>query len=126
MPIFPTTSQDASFKDQHTFEKRLAESTKIREKYPDRIACIVERVPGSQVEALTKIKYLVPDDLNFGQFFYIIRKRLHMTQEKAMFMFINNMLPPAGEVMKNLYAQYKDEDNFLYFTYTDEKVFGGI
>jgi hypothetical protein len=32
-----------------------------------------------------------------GQFVYVIRKRIKLSPEKAIFIFINNILPPTGK-----------------------------
>lgn len=41
-------------------------------------------------------RYLVPADLTVGQFVYVIRKRIRVSPEKAIFMFVKNVLPPTG------------------------------
>ena len=41
-------------------------------------------------------RYLVPSDLTVGQFVYVIRKRIKVSPEKAIFMFVQNVLPPTG------------------------------
>jgi Autophagy protein Atg8 ubiquitin like len=38
----------------------------------------------------------VPSDLTLGQFVYVIRKRINLSAEKAIFMFVDNVLPPTG------------------------------
>ena len=42
-------------------------------------------------------RYLVPADLTVGQFVYVIRKRIKVSPEKAIFMFVKNVLPPTGQ-----------------------------
>ena len=58
----------SSFKIEHTLEKRKNESSRIRDKYPDRIPVIVERANKSDMPEIDKKKYLVPGDLTVGQF----------------------------------------------------------
>lgn len=41
-------------------------------------------------------RYLVPSDLTVGQFVYVIRKRIKLSPEKAIFIFVKNVLPPTG------------------------------
>ena len=50
-------------------------------------------------------RYLVPADLTVGQFVYVIRKRIKVSPEKAIFMFVKNVLPPTG-VLHNLLLSY--------------------
>lgn len=113
------------FKDQHTEIKRRAEAKRILEKYPDRIPIIVEKAPNSTAPNIDKIKYLVPCDLNFGQFVYVVRKRIKLNSSEALFLFVsNNTLPPTQAIMSQIYKQYKDADDFLYITYHNESTFG--
>ena len=50
-------------------------------------------------------RYLVPSDLTVGQFVYVIRKRIKVSPEKAIFMFVKNVLPPTGEGASDLQRQ---------------------
>jgi len=114
------------FKDQHTFDKRKAESSRIRVKYPDRIPVIAEKNPSSSIADIDKKKYLVPADLTMGQFVYVIRKRIKLPPDAAIFIFVNNTLPPAAELMAKIYKDHADSDGFLYVTYSGESTFGHI
>ncbi|XP_059624238.1 autophagy-related protein 8C-like isoform X1 [Cornus florida] len=116
----------SSFKLEHSLEKRQAEAGRIREKYPDRIPVIVEKAEKSDIPDVDKKKYLVPADLNVGQFIYVVRKRIKLGAEKAIFVFVKNMLPPTGAVMSAIYEDNKDEDGFLYMTYSGENTFGSL
>ncbi|KAB5569054.1 hypothetical protein DKX38_002847 [Salix brachista] len=109
----------SSFKQEHDFEKRRAEAARIREKYPDRIPVaglalilygfdmkivgfvdnvIVEKAERSDIPNIDKKKYLVPADLTVGQFVYVIRKRIKLSAEKAIFIFVDNVLPPTDSL----------------------------
>lgn len=57
---------------------------------------IVEKAEKSDISDIDKKKYLVPADLTVGQFVYVIRKRIKLSPEKAIFIFVNNVLPPTG------------------------------
>ncbi|KAF5726451.1 beta-1 3-galactosyltransferase 2 isoform X2 [Tripterygium wilfordii] len=114
----------SSFKTEHPLERRQAEAARIREKYPDRIPVIVERAEKSDVPDIDKKKYLVPADLTVGQFVYVVRKRIKLTPEKAIFIFVKNILPPTAAIMSAIYEENKDEDGFLYMTYSGENTFG--
>merc|ERR1711934_795307 len=122
-PVLYTT-MSTSFKTEHTLEKRTAEAKRIRSKYPDRIPVICEKAKGSDIPDIDKKKYLVPADLTVGQFVYVVRKRIKMSAEKAIFIFINNVLPPTAALMSSIYEDQKDEDGFLYITYSGENTFG--
>lgn len=113
-----------SFKQERDFEKRKSESARIRAKYPGRVPVIVEKAGRSDIPNVDKNKYLVPSDLTLGQFTYVIRKRLDLSAEKAIFLFIDSVLPTTGALMSTLYEEKKDEDGFLYITYSGENTFG--
>ncbi|GLC45245.1 Autophagy- protein 8d [Pleodorina starrii] len=85
-----------TFKQEHSLDKRKAEAARIKEKYPDRIPVIVEKAERSDIPDIDKKKYLVPSDLTVGQFVYVIRKRIKLSPEKAIFIFVKNVLPPTG------------------------------
>lgn len=116
-----------SFKLKNTFESRLEESTKIRKKYPDRVPVVCEKISKSSnqsIPSIDKIKYLVPMDLTISQFLYVIRSRMKLPAEKAIFLFVNNTIPSSSTMISNLYSQHKDPDGFLYMVYSGENVFG--
>jgi len=83
------------FKEDHTLDQRQQESNKIRQKYPDRIPVIVQKVEGSQIEKIDKRKYLVPADITAAQFMWIIRKRINLPSERAIFLFVDKMVPQS-------------------------------
>jgi GABA(A) receptor-associated protein len=114
----------SEFMENHSLEERLDESNKIIEKYPTRIPIIVEKKCNSDIPLIDKHKFLVPNDISVGQFVYIIRKRIHLEPEKAIFIFTNNILPPSAASMCDIYEKNKCEDGFLYFTYSGENTFG--
>lgn len=115
--------QHSKFKKEHDFHKRKREASRILAKYPDRVPIICERANKSIVD-IDKHKYLVPRDLTVGQFVYIIRKRIKLEPEKAIFCFINNRLPPTSALISEVYERCKDDDLFLYITYSGEHTFG--
>ncbi|GLI67447.1 hypothetical protein VaNZ11_011640 [Volvox africanus] len=119
------TPRPLTFKQEHSLDKRKAEAARIKEKYPDRIPVIVEKAERSDIPDIDKKKYLVPSDLTVGQFVYVIRKRIKLSPEKAIFIFVKNVLPPTAALMSSIYEDHKDEDGFLYITYSGENTFGG-
>ncbi|XP_059391692.1 gamma-aminobutyric acid receptor-associated protein-like 2 [Carassius carassius] len=112
------------FKEDHSLEHRCVESAKIRNKYPDRVPVIVEKVSGSQIVDIDKRKYLVPSDITVAQFMWIIRKRIQLPSEKAIFLFVDKTVPQSSLTMGQLYEKEKDEDGFLYVAYSGENTFG--
>jgi GABA(A) receptor-associated protein len=122
----PMTLSKVSFRRKFTFEDRLNESSKIILKYPHRVPVIVEKSRrDTLIKNINKRKYLVPCSLTIGQFLYVIRKRLTLGPEKALFLFIaGEHIPPTGSLLGNIYEKYANKDKFLYITYSGENVFG--
>ena len=89
------TARDNSHLSMCT-DKRVAEAKRIRDKYKDRIPVICEKANRTNVPDIDKKKYLVPADLTVGQFVYVIRKRIELPADKALFLIVNNVLPPTG------------------------------
>ena len=113
------------FKKKFSFDERLNESSRVNIKYPDRLPIIVE-ISKNDINniKLDKKKYLVPKDLSIAQFMYIIRKRINLISEKALFIFFNNKLEPASKLISDVYEIEKDKDGFLYSIISLESTFG--
>ena len=113
-----------SFKKSFSFDRRLEESKRIVLKYPNRVPIIVENSTSSTLPVLEKKKYLPPSDITIGQFIYILRKRLILRPEQAIFLFINNSLAPTNMLLSEIYSKEKDFDGFLYAFLYEENAFG--
>lgn len=112
------------FKTRFTLEQRLLESTRVQAKYPGRVPVIVEIQKTSKLPKLDRSKFLVPSSLTIGQFMYVIRKKLELSSDKAIFAFVKNILPPTSALMSNIYDEFKEEDNYLYISICEESVYG--
>lgn len=116
------------FKKKHGFEDRLQQATNIMTKFPSRLPLIVEIHPSSKknIPPLDKSKYLVPQELTVGQFLYVLRKRLKLKAEQAIFLFFKNELSPTSELLSSVYEKHKDKDSFLYSYLSTENTFGSM
>ena len=116
---------NTGFKKKYSLKQRIYESERILSKYPDRIPIICEKALGQyDLPDIDKTKYLVPYDLTLGQFIYVIRKRLKLEPEEAMFLFVNNKMMSINSTIMNVYYYEKDPDGFLYIKYSKENMFG--
>ena len=116
------------FKSAYPLATRAQECRRIHEKFPDRIPVIVERggtKATNTVPLIDKNKVLVPGDLTLGQFTYVIRKRITLSSDQSLFLFVGNTLPTTGALMRELAQRHRDEeDGFLYIKYCGESTFG--
>jgi GABA(A) receptor-associated protein len=119
-------SYTVSFKKEFSHEDRWDEAQRVLQKFPDRVPIICERYEFTDCNCpnIDKRKYLVPNNLTIGQFLMVIRKRIKIDPEKAIYFIINKTIPPSRSTMIDIYKQHKDSDEFLYIKYTYENVFG--
>jgi GABA(A) receptor-associated protein len=117
--------REKPFRELYSLDKRKSEFKNINMKYPDRIPVIVERATHhSLIPQIDKKKYLISHDLTMYQVLYTIRRRLKLSETQAIFVFINNRLPPMAATLGQIYKDNKEEDGFLYITYNGEDTFG--
>ena len=63
-------------------------------------------------------------DITLGQFIFVIRKRLQLKSEIAMYVYVNNKLMTTSDLLSVIDAKERDADGFLYLTYNGEWFFG--
>ncbi|OBZ75143.1 Autophagy-related protein 8 [Grifola frondosa] len=127
---------DAGLRSPFAIEKRKAEAGRIRQKYPDRIPVICEKADKTDIPTIDKEKYLVPS-VQFLSFLIAHDWDLihapgpdrwseadQARPEKAIFIFVDEVLPPAAALMSAMYEEHRDEDGFLYVSYSGENTFG--
>ena len=64
--------------------------------------------------------------MTVSQFMFVIRKRMSLPPEKAIFIYVNKLIPSPTSSMYDLYTSEKDRDNFLYMSYAAENTFGTV
>lgn len=120
----------ATYKSENSFEARSAESLRIRTRNPSKIPVIVEPNPyvsGAPLCLLDKKKFLVPVTFTMGQFYTVVRKRVRLNPEEALFIFFNGShVATMSATIISLYETHSDPDGFLYATYSKENTFGSF
>lgn len=101
------------------FKANYKESKRLKEKYPTRIPVIVN--DEFLKIKLTKHKYLIPNTLTCGDFMCVIRTRLKISDEEAMFMNIQKNIPSNSSLMSD---QNIEPDGFMYVDIRLENTFG--
>lgn len=112
------------FKSMHEFSKRQQMANDILSRHKEHIPIIVEAIPKTSLPDIEKHKYLVPKEFTLSQFIIIIRKRIKMTSEQSIYLFINNSIPRLTDTVWDAYQRHKDPDGFLYILYGGETSFG--
>ena len=106
-------------------EQRLKESTEILSKYPDRICIFIEKKDTCKsLPDLDKKKYLVPKTITVAQLIFVIRNKIKVTKETALFFYVNRRIINGDTTMDELEYNYKSPDGFLYIKYAGENCFG--
>ena len=107
-------------------------SNKLRLKYPDKVPVVVKKDKSSKkLKDVGTIKYLVQDHITVGQFIYILRKRIELSPEEALYLYANidksktQYVLSGNDEMITIYNNYKNEkDCILHLIYAGENVFG--
>ncbi|OXA57582.1 microtubule-associated proteins 1A/1B light chain 3C [Folsomia candida] len=115
-----------SFKQRKPLATRKEEVASIRTKFPTKIPVIVERYhKENSLPPLDKTKFLVPQEITMSQFITIIRNRLQLNSQQALYLLVSNRnLASLSRPLTQVYRDYRDEDGFLYVTYASQEVFG--
>jgi len=102
----------------------MAEATRIMQKYPNSVPVIISASTPIG-KRLDKRKFLCPRDITFGQFLTVVRSRLRLTSEDALFGFLtNNKIPNIGDCIGTLYDLHHNNDRMLHLSITEETTFG--
>ncbi|XP_059483690.1 microtubule-associated proteins 1A/1B light chain 3A-like [Neocloeon triangulifer] len=129
--VSPCQQQAASsrlrpFKNKKSLAERKTEVAAIRSKFPTKIPIIVDRYNKEKsLNPLDKTKFLVPQEITMSQFVTIIRNRMQLSPQQALYLLVNNhSMASLSRTLAEVYQEHKDEDGFLYITYASQETFG--
>jgi len=103
---------------------RPGEIERLKQSYPDKVFVFVSQAARSNMPPLDKLKYIVPKGTTIGQFLFILRSRMKLPPEKALYIFVKNTLPPSTMIFREMEKLYAEEDGTLRLTYAAESTFG--
>ena len=105
--------------DELSYERRVAESQRLRHRYPSSVPVVV------RCDFIEKRQYIVPYSVTVGQFLHTLRQSVSMHASQALFLFVgNNTLVPSAATMLYVTDHHLEDDGFLLMTLEKEKVFG--
>ena len=91
--------------------------------YPNRCPVLL-RSAGGDTPSLERRRFLVPHDLTVGQFLNVLRHRLKLRPDQALYVFTEQQtLPMLGQRLADLYAA-QSEKGVLVLIYSCESAFG--
>ncbi len=124
MPKY-TCSENPFKTEKPNIEDRKKESAKVKAAYPDRFPVIVYSNDDKLSAMFDKYKYVVPDDVTIAGFMQIVRKKIKLDANQAIFMYVSdNVLPATSATIASVCKEHLDEDGFLYVNIVGENVFG--
>ena len=107
------------------YEQLLKSATAAKQKYPDRVPILVNKAERCKsLPDIRKKKFLVPRDLTIGQFCFVLRRHIHITDKQALFMTVNGRIPHMNALISDLYERQRSDDEFLHISYMGENTFG--
>jgi len=109
-----------------TVEIRKEEVLAIRSRFPNKIPVIVQRYAKERsLPHLEKCKFLVPQEITVAQFQTIIRNRMKLGPNQALYLLVSNRSMVSFSLsMCEVYKEYAANDGFLYIIYASQEVFG--
>jgi GABA(A) receptor-associated protein len=128
------TSSSQNKKNNNSSGEKPFSRKKIEEllsKYPERVPVVISST-SFKMHGLNR--FIVPFDMTIAQFMLILREKVELQKEEAIFIFIkeidsdnnckSDILAPVSTSIGPLYNQYKDKNLVLNLIYEKEQVFG--
>ncbi|XP_044763018.1 uncharacterized protein LOC123319974 [Coccinella septempunctata] len=99
----------------------------IRSRFPTKVPVIVRKFTwDKELPLLDKSKFLVPQDITMSQFQMIIRNRMQLHPNKALYLLVNDRsLISSSMTVAQVYKEFGEQDGYLYVTYASQESFGG-
>jgi microtubule-associated protein 1 light chain len=97
-------------------------------KHPNRVPIIIS---STSFKEHGQHRFIVPNNITVSEFMKILRNKVSLKQEEAIFIFVkdkslNNdaVIVPSSSSIESIYNQYKDNNMVLNLIYEKEAVFG--
>ena len=113
------------FKLENSLDERIRLVKELKKKYIEKIPIICEKGPNCKLEGEMKSHYMLPKDLYFNEFIYIIRQKLKLDSSVGIFLIVDDKYSIMGnDSISTIYEKYKEKDGILYIHYSDQEVYG--
>lgn len=109
-----------------SLSERLAESQKLRQSFSGKVPVIIERQENTKNNYnLPNNKFLVPKWFTFHEFLYLLRQKLNLKKQEALYVTVGNgTFPTMNRSFNSIYEEFKNPDGFLYIIYSSEAIWG--
>ena len=95
---------------------------RLLQKHPRHVPTIFSC--GDHTTPMARSRFLIPEDMTGAQLHYVVRRRLTLEKEHALFLFAQKHLVPTHSTARELYQKYPGPDGHLHIVYARENVFG--
>uniref|UniRef100_A0A7E4UW56 Autophagy-related protein n=1 Tax=Panagrellus redivivus TaxID=6233 RepID=A0A7E4UW56_PANRE len=115
-----------SYKEKLPFCCRKSEAQNYKNHHEDMIPIICERFHHEKrIPPLPNCQFLLPKHATVGQLQALIKRNLGDFAGMAVYLLIaNEFLPCLTENLSQLYRDHRDQDGFLYISYSSEDSYG--
>jgi len=96
----------------------------LQRRYPDTVLIKATRGRGCTLPALRRSHLMVPKTLTVGHLLHILRNRLAISADVAVFLFVDGVIPPCSQLIGHLDASNREEHDILHIEYASENAFG--
>jgi len=116
-------------KKEKSLNERKEYSKTLLQKYQSRVPVMIKKSCEDKIlqniDNHGQTRYLMPKNLSISEIMFIIRNKIDLKPEQAIYMFVNGTtLVPMNETISTIYDLYKSDDGFLYIVYRTENTFG--
>ena len=115
---------DCEFYSQE-FDVRKNCAIKLANIYQDRMPIIVYPKKGTKLKKIQQSRLQIPEHYFVGHVIKHIRSNLDLQEDKTIFLYAKEkvMIKP-DTVINDAWSKYKNDDGFLYISYSEVSSFG--
>uniref|UniRef100_A0AC34Q104 Autophagy-related protein n=1 Tax=Panagrolaimus sp. JU765 TaxID=591449 RepID=A0AC34Q104_9BILA len=118
--------RNATYREKLSFCCRKSESSLLLSQFEDKIPVIIQRFKSEKrLPELDNCQFVVPKKTTVGQLQHIIKQRLGNFKNSAIYVLVaNRELPCLTTTVAELYSKFRDDDGFLYISFSSEDCYG--
>lgn len=98
--------------------------TRMRQHYPGRVPLVATTTSSVSATTTTSFKFLAPEELQVSQFLYVLRKRMQVNANEALFLFCEGRVLSGNLTLLELDHTCRGSDGLVHVTVSTENTFG--
>lgn len=108
-----------------SLEERQTQSFRLIKRFPSKYPIVIDRA-SRRDPIIDKNKYIIQADTTIAQLVYLLRKRMTLSPDKALFFFWDGTILSGNMTISQLHhlSNLKHNDGFTYLFYSLESTFG--